>query len=466
MFDFLASPVTKGIQLMRRQQYTEAREYFTRLIENGTSLAESYFNLGKCDFKLEQYDEAREVFHRALDLKPAPEMIRDILEVVNWKMVASYNYVNSWPAFSPDGKLLAYVSARRDTNKDGKIGPDDCGAIYITDLEAGGERIVVPDDFFNTRPVFSPDGKKLAFLSVRARHPVTGIVNQRANAGLYLLDLNSSRETLLLDDTYRTKYHSFTPDGTKIVFSCWRPGDTTSGIYELNLETGTMETLVPGYYENTFPSVSPLGDKLVYSSWQKDTNGDGIIDFHDNSSIIFKQLPGGGGETAVAGPEFNNSFPSFSPDGRQIIYLSVRRDTNRDGKIDALDNPGIYIFDTVKCKEYIVVEDTFFNKFAGFTPDGKRVVFVSNWRRARSGDEEGKDFFENKGIYVTDVSGRNVEQVVSDKYYGSRSPVISPVGDCVAYISWRRGTNRGLYLAYLDRQPTKDELHEWINTNI
>jgi len=465
MFDFFSSPLAKGIQFMRHQQYAEAREYFTRLIEKGTSLAESYFNLGKCDFKMELYEEARGVLHRALDLKPTPEMIADILEITNWKMISSYAYHNSWPAFSQDGKMLAYVSTRKDTNRDGKINADDCGAIYLVDIDSGGERIVVSDDSYNTRPVFSPDGKKIAFLSIRTRHPVSGIINHRANAGLYLLDLTSFRETLLLDDSYRTKYHSFSPDGKKIIFSCWRPGDANSGVYSLDIETGTMETIVPGHYENTFPSLSPQGDKLVYSSWQRDTNGDGVINFHDNSTILFRPIPGGV-ETIVASDQFNNSFPSFSPDGRQIVYLSVRRDTNNDGKIDALDNPGVYVVDIVKNKETCVVADTFFNKFAGFTPDGKRIVFVSNWRRSRSGDEESQDFFENKGIYVVDIFGKNIEQIVSDKYYGSRMPVISPRGDCVVYVSWRRGTSRGLYLAYLNGLPSKDELHEWIDRNI
>jgi TolB protein len=451
---------------MRRQQFAEAREYFTHLIEQGISLPESYYNLGKCDFKLAFYDEAKGVFHRALELQPTSEMIADILEVTNWLMLSSYTYVNSWPAFSADGKFLAYVSARRDTNGDGKLNSDDCGAIYVIDLENGGERITVADDWYNMRPIFSPDGKRLAYLSVRQRNPVTGIINHRANAGLYLMDLATNRETMLLDDSYRTKYHSFAPDGKKMIFSCWRPGDKNSGIYALDIETGTMETLVTDFYENTFPSIAPLGDKIVYSSWQKYTNRDGIINFHDNSSIFYKYLFGGGGETLAASDDYNNSFPSFSQDGRQIVYLSVRRDTNGDGKIDALDNPGIYIMDILKKKEYNVVDDTYFNKFPSFTPDGKRIIFVSNWRRPKIGDEEKMDFFENKGVYSVDVYGRNIEQIVSDKNYGSRSPVVSPQGDCVVYISWRRDTNRGLYLAYLDRQPTADEMHEWIDRNL
>jgi Tol biopolymer transport system component len=118
------------------------------------------------------------------------------------------------------------------------------------------------------------------------------------------------------------------------------------------------------------------------------------------------------------------------------------------------------------------VEDNFFNKFPTYTPDGKNIVFSSNWcvnRREHNTEDsfENKgDFFENKGIYTIDISSRRVRQIVSDKYFGNRSLVVSPAGNSVAYIAWRKNTRRGLFLAYLSVFPSVAELEYIINTNL
>ncbi|MHB9155452.1 MAG: tetratricopeptide repeat protein [Endomicrobiales bacterium] len=462
MFGLFGDPLKKGIEFMRRKEFEEARDYFQALIEKNIEAAEAHFNLGKCFFRLNALQESKKHFHLALDLKPQPSLISGILEVTNWRMLCPNRYFNGWPVFSPDGKKLAFTSVRRDANGDGKMNALDPGGIYLLALDTGAEQCVVSDAYNNSQPVFSPDGRKMAYLSVRQQAGKEHLPGHGAHASLFVLDLGSGTEKKLLEDTFRTKYHVFSPDSRKLLFTCWRPGDKNSGIYAVDIETGQMETIVPGAHENTFPSISRKGDLLLFSSWRSDTNKDGVIDFHDNSGIYVKRLVDGR-EITVADERYNNTFPSFSADGTKVLYLSVRRDTNNDGRIDSLDNAGIYLHDLKNGKEKCLVDDSFFNKFASLTPDGNRVVFVSNWRTHRS---ERKDYFENKGVYVLDIARGQVSQVVSDKYYGSRSTALSPDGGSVAYVSWREGTSRGLYLAYLGWLPGKEELHQWIDRNI
>jgi Tol biopolymer transport system component len=450
----------KGITLLRHQKNEEAKAYFAALTRTEKQPAEPWLYHGECCFRLGQMEETKASLHKALDLRPVPTMISDILTMTNWRMLCSHSYVNSGHAFSPDGSQLAYVSARQDTNNDGRIDQHDNGGIYIVNLSSGAERYIVSDAYRNQQPVFSPDGSKIAYLSARAA--ARPGETQQANAALYLLDLAAGRETRVLDETHRTKYFRFMPDGTTLLFCGWLGGEVTSGIYTLNLTTGAITELVSNRFECTFPSFSPDGSRLVFASWRKDTNADGVIDMHDRSSIILREIDGE--ETVLVNETWNNSFPVFSPDGNSIAYLSIRRDTDGNGVVDTHDNAGIYLLDIRRKKEYCVVDDGFFNKFHSFTPDGQRLVFVSNW------DDQGKTttdgFFENKGIYVTDINGRETYQIVSDKYYGARSPVISPAGDSVVYVSWRAGTNRGLFLANLDRLPSPQETHGYIDTNL
>jgi Tol biopolymer transport system component len=460
----LFSPLRKGKNLINRHKEAEAKEFFAGITAKKPRYAEAFYEHGRCCFLLSQMEEAKASLHKALELKSTPGMLIDILELTNWRMICSHQFVNRDQSFSADSTRVAYVSARQDTNGDGKVDQNDCGGIYIADLEKGEEQYIVSDAYFNTQPLFSPDGKKLMYLSVRAEHLDTRAGAKLPNPGLYLLDLATGQETQVLDSTYRIKYFSFLPSGDKLLLSGWVPGAKNSAIYLMDLKTRKIDEIVSRTFESTFPSISPQGDKLVYASWRKDTNGDGAIDLQDHTGIFIKDL-NSGAETVLMSDKYNNSFPIFSPDGNNVAYLSVRRDTDKNGKIDNLDNAGIYIVDIETKKEYCLVDDHFFNKFHSYTADGKRLLFVSNWREEK---EQGasKGFFANKGIYITDIDGREMFQVVSDRYYGTREPVVAPSGDSVVYLSWRKGTNRGLYLANLNRLPPVEELHSYIDINL
>lgn len=458
------SPLKKGIKLMMQQKYADAALYFSDIIKKKPEFCEAHFELGRCNFKMGNYEAAKANLHKALELDCSPSIVEGILEMTNWKMISPLSYFNNWPSFSTDGKWIAYVSARRDTNGDGKINASDCGGVYIYDIETGQEKYLVSDEYFNTQPVFSPDGGKLLYLSARDPLKKNACIDQNCGQGLYLLDLATAEETELLDPSFRSKHVKFTADGKRVIFSGWRPSEQNSGIYTLDIKTKKLEVLVTGFYENTSPAMTKGGDKIVYSSWREDTNGDGLVDLRDNSGIYIKDLIEKS-ELVVSSNEYNNSFPSFSYDGKKILYLSVRRDTNKDGMIDSTDNSGIYMFDLVHNKEHCVIDDNSFNKFPSFAPDGETIVFISNWRRSLV-NREIRDIYENKGVYAVDISTRRIRRIVSDKYFGSRSPVISPKGAQVAYISWRKDTNRGLFLASMNRLPSKKELHSWIDENL
>lgn len=461
MFDFLSNPTKDGLKLMQERRYAEAIAFFTQLLAKKPKLAEAHLNLGKCFFIQERYPEAKIHLLKALELKKTNDIIQGILEVTNWKMLAPSKYFNSSPRFSPDGKQVVYVSARKGVDEGAVVTQLDNGGIYICDIETGKERCVVPDSYNNSLPIFSPNGKKLIYISAR---PKEGESSSDDNPALYIMDLDTGNEKMLLDESYKIKHPIFSPDSKKLIFGCWRRGEKNSAIYSLEINTGKMDILIMGNYENTFPSISIQGDKLIFSSWRRDTNGDGSIDIRDNSGLYMKDIVNNV-EFVIAKDDYNNSFPSFSPDGNKVVYLSVRRDTNGDGKIDTFDNPGIYIYDHNERKEYCIVNDDYFCKFPSFAMFGQKIVFVSNLRSPTE-YHMIRGYFEFKGIYLVDIKKRNITKILSELCYGTRSLVVSPMGDKVAYVSWHHDTARGLYVAYLDRLPTPDEAKQFIERNI
>jgi TolB protein len=71
------------------------------------------------------------------------------------------------PAWSPDGRQIAFVS--------GRAGSDD---VFIMDAEITGERQVTFYTGFDKRPTWSPDGTRIAFWSDRdAGHPQIWVIN-------------------------------------------------------------------------------------------------------------------------------------------------------------------------------------------------------------------------------------------------------------------------------------------------
>jgi len=110
------------------------------------------------------------------------------------------------------------------------------------------------------------------------------------------------------------------------------------------------------------------------------------------------------------------------------------------------------------------VSDKSYNKFSSFSPDGKKIIFLSSGKSHRRAP--GKGFFGWKGIYTVDINGRNKRQVVSGKYYGNTNPLFSPAQEKILYLAWKDGTQRGIYLADPTTLPNLQELKSLVEDNL
>lgn len=459
------SKYDKIYSLIEQNRLDEAYSLTKNLLNKNLLDPNIYLILAEICFKKNNFAECKEILLKLLLLPNwyKEKIVRKILELTNWKMLVPNNYFCKEPQFSSDGEKIVFCCATEDTNNDGKITNDDCAGIYIVDKNGQEIKEVVPNKYYNSLPCFSPDGEYICFLSARRDTNGDGKIDSKDAQGLYLLNLKTGQEQLLIEDIYRPKHPSFSPDGKKIIFSCWQKPDPTakSGIYMINLSNWTIVNLVVEKYESVFPLFSPNGEYIVYSSFCASEEFYGGP--QQKCGIFIKELATNN-VIPVASPEYINSFPVISHDSKKIAFLSKRRDTNNDGVINSLDNDGIYIFDIKKKKEYCAHSDEYYNKYINFTYDDKYIVFLSTSHKKEK--QRYKEYFEYKGVYMKKLLRGKCMEIVSPRFYGSQSPNVSPTSYEVVYTSFRKNTLRGLYLAYLNKIPTKEEIKWIINKNL
>jgi Tol biopolymer transport system component len=451
----------RGYQLLREGKWESALEFFHSHVLRSPRAALPLYEVGKLQFKKGDLASARQSLLKVLTLNPTPDLIEGILEITNWWMISSPSFFNTTPCFSPDGKKLLFCSARQDTNGDGKLDATDRAGIYLADITSSSVTEVVSSAHHNASPIWSPDGRSFLYFSSRLLGEGNRIQDPKY-LHLMLRDLETREDRLLVPASLNPRYPVFMPDGRNVIVCTVDVQGGASGLSMVNTETMARTSLTSHAWEHTFPQVSPDGHSVMYISW-RETPG---TERQGNPAIFWLDIHERK-EKPLVNDRFSNAFPRFSPDGSQIVFLSRRRDTNQDGRVDHLDNFGMYTLRLFDRKEVCVASDDHYNKFPTWSPDGKSIVFVGHWlTRQEKASWQGDDYFEYKGLYQVSAEGGKATRVVSDKFFGSRFCEVSPTGSTVAYVSWRPRTNRGLYIADYQKPPTLSQLHGFIQNNL
>lgn len=177
---------------------------------------------------------------------------------------------------------------------------------------------------------------------------------------------------------------------------------------------GSDEINLTGELPNTFaeaPVWSPDGTIIAFDGVP---NSDVLRDIYlVNVSVNPEQFQ------ITTLPGFD-CYPSFSPDGQQIVYMS-ERDGNRD----------LFIMDLEGTDTTQLTDEAAYDYEPSWSPDGEEIVFVSR----RGGDSD---------IYVMDADGSNVRRLTESPKLDWR-PVWSPDGEWIVFESWRTG-NGDIYL--------------------
>lgn len=201
------------------------------------------------------------------------------------------------PGFSPDGKLITYVSEADGTQD-----------VWIMNADGTGKKNLTADPGRDSYPAWSPDGKKIVY----SNFPEMG-----GDADLWTVALEDGNKEKLTNIPGNEIFPTWHRDGNNIAFSTNKDGNLD--IYTVNIETKKVRRLIETAHRKTRPSFSPDGTMVAYAAWEDDLNIQPQI-WVANAN---------GTEPYQITEEARNTHPAWSPTAGEIAFQS-----DRDGNWD------------------------------------------------------------------------------------------------------------------------------------
>ncbi len=193
--------------------------------------------------------------------------------------------------------------------------------VFKSEREGGARLYVMDDDGRNVQrltdsgawPVWSPDGKQIAFGKSLPVEP-----RQSQKLAIFIINSDGTNEHRLTDDNEDNLNGnrlfewgaSWSPDGQHIAFDSKRGGQP-SQIWTINLITRKMRQLTRTDGLTTFPSWSPDGKHIAY----RDNPPIG------HATIYVMRADGSGQRELVKGDvSRRRNYPRWSPDSQSVVY--------------------------------------------------------------------------------------------------------------------------------------------------
>jgi len=201
-------------------------------------------------------------------------------------LTSKYSIIS--PAWSPDGKRLAYVMLEDSGSK-----------VYVQELASGKKTLVSANKGINSAPSFSPDGNKLALT-----------LSKDGNPEIYVVDLNT-RHWLRVTNHYAIDTEpNWMPDGEHIIFTSGRSGSPQ--IYRVNIESGYIERLTFEGHYNARARLAQDGRFLVLVH-----QAEKGAPFHIASLDLLRGLL-----QILTSDTYLDESPSVSPNGVMVMYAA------------------------------------------------------------------------------------------------------------------------------------------------
>jgi TolB protein len=296
----------------------------------------------------------------------------------------------------------------------------------IRQLTHGGE---------NAEAYFSADGKRLIFQSTR---------DGRSCDQQYVMNVDGSAQRRISDGTGNTTCGYFFAYDTKVFYASTRAADSACppkpdrskgyvwgldryDIYTANADGSHTQRLTKNGVYTAEGTLSPDGKTIVFTSLK-----DGDLDIYtmnvDGSNV--RRL------TSTIGYD---GGPFFSPDGKRVVYRAYHpTDSTELAEYQGLlrqsivrpNRMEIWVMNADGSDQHQITHLGGANFAPFFTPDGKRIIFSSNYKNPHSGEFD---------LYLIGDDGGSLEQVTTAAGFDG-FPQFSPDGAHLVWASSRTAT--------------------------
>ncbi len=206
------------------------------------------------------------------------------------------------PAWSPDGRQLAYVSFEGSKS-----------SIFVQTLRSGNRFQVSSKPGINGAPSFSPDGRKL----------VITLGGVDGNLDIYVLDITSRQTTRLTTHRAIDTEGTWSPDGRTIYFTSDRSGGPQ--VYRISASGGTPERVTFEGSYNARPRLSPDGTRLA-------------MVHNDRGNFRIAVMNIARKDLLVLSTGQQDESPSFAPNSDSLIYATRQ---GGDGVLETVSADGL-----------------------------------------------------------------------------------------------------------------------------
>jgi dipeptidyl aminopeptidase/acylaminoacyl peptidase len=307
------------------------------------------------------------------------------------------------PALSPDGQTVAFV--RTTTNAEtGKRNAD----IWVVPADGtSSSKLLIGGESSELTPIYSPDGKRLAFISTRAGAPQVFVAAADGSSPKQITNLAMGVQAPLV----------FSPDGLRVAFvsdvypdcpdeacnarraaeaeknpvkvhhvkrllfrhwSDWRE-ELRHHVFVTDIESGHTADLTPGdfdsppfFNEDNGISFSPDGKQLAFVSNREGGDAEAWTTNHD---VWLVPVAGGAAKKLTAGNKAADMQPIWAPDGQKIVVRSQRRPGFESDRwyLDAVD--------VASGQRQTIFESPDLSvETSKFTPGGRSLLFTAQDR--------------------------------------------------------------------------------------
>jgi len=250
---------------------------------------------------------------------------------------------------APGGGRVAFTVTRLDRETDGYR-----SAIWVVDVDGGAARQFTAGAKRDSVPRWSPDGRRLAFLSER----------DEEKPQLYVIPTDGGEAQRLTNLPFGASAAAWSPDGTRIAFAARAGGspdpdtkkakpyrrishlksringegwtyDRRRHLFVVAADgTAPATQITDGDWDDTSPSWSPDGAMLAFTSARHDNRD------HDDWSDAWSVPASGGGPTRLTATDRIVSGTSWSPDGTSVAFLARSFAAGGNATLHAVDASG------------------------------------------------------------------------------------------------------------------------------